>query len=477
MNKTVKLKNMIAWGMGDIFGSGSQTIIGLWLLFFFTSVAGLSGAEAGSIFLITKIWAILANPIMGYITDNIRTRWGRRRVFFIYGAPFVLIYATLWFSFNSYWYHLFTYIAFNTVLTLLIVPYDTLPTEMTSDYTTRSKMVGIRMLFAQASAFISTLIPQFIFELSNNKTVTFAIIGVVFAILFSLPWIFVYKGTWERNTSEIQKDKKGLLMTLLYLYKSMFSTFRLKAFRVHLIMYVGGSVSLDIFGSVFIFYIVFVLGFTVTEGSSYLSIMTLFQFIGIPIFTFLSIRIGNGNAYKIAIGMLLIFFILLSILDKGTNNLALIVIVFSAFIGMARGGTYMIPWAVYTALPDADEALTGKRREGIYAGVMMLIRQLCQGLALFISGYVLDYFGFVSSASTQTARAIDGVYYAFLIGPSILAIFAFIACFYFKLNKKNHRIIIAELNRTKAGGKPEDVSEETKSIIEQVTGHPYKAVK
>ena len=74
--REVKTRNILCWGMGDIFGSGAMTITGLWLLYFYIEVAGLSPAAAASIFAIAKIWDDITDPVMGYITDNIRTRWG-----------------------------------------------------------------------------------------------------------------------------------------------------------------------------------------------------------------------------------------------------------------------------------------------------------------------------------------------------------------------------------------------------------------
>lgn len=72
--REVKTRNILCWGMGDIFGSGAMTITGLWLLYFYIEVAGLSPAAAASIFAIAKIWDGITDPVMGYITDNIRTR-------------------------------------------------------------------------------------------------------------------------------------------------------------------------------------------------------------------------------------------------------------------------------------------------------------------------------------------------------------------------------------------------------------------
>lgn len=151
--REVKTRNILCWGMGDIFGSGAMTITGLWLLYFYIEVAGLSPAAAASIFAIAKIWDGITDPIMGYITDNIRTRWGRRRLFFIIGAPLSFCFALMWVSGFGYAWYLGTYLLFSTVFTLLMVPYDTLPAEMTSRYDLRSKMSGARMLFAQATAF------------------------------------------------------------------------------------------------------------------------------------------------------------------------------------------------------------------------------------------------------------------------------------------------------------------------------------
>ena len=125
---------------------------------------------------------------MGYITDNIRTRWGRRRIFFILGAPMSLCFALMWVSGFGYAWYLGTYLLFSTVFTLLMVPYDTLPAEMTSRYDLRSKMSGARMLFAQATAFLAALIPGQIMAHVADQSQAFLYIGIVFALLFALPW-------------------------------------------------------------------------------------------------------------------------------------------------------------------------------------------------------------------------------------------------------------------------------------------------
>lgn len=473
-HREVKTKNILAWGMGDVFGSGAMTITGLWLLYFYIEVAGLSPAAAASIFAIGKIWDGITDPVMGYITDNIRTRWGRRRIFFILGAPLSLTFALMWLSGFGYAWYLGTYLMFNTVFTLLMVPYDTLPAEMTSRYDLRSKMSGARMLFAQATAFLAALIPGQIMAHAATPEQAFAQIGMVFALLFALPWIVVWRGTWERDNLPPPPSSQGLLQTMGSLYREMATTFRLKTFRIHIMMYVGGAVALDIFGSLFMHFMTYVLHIGTSLASQALSLMTLFQFFAIPVFTWLCIRIGNGHAYKCAIAMIIASLLWFSLLSASMPSLTLMLLAGAVMMGIARGGTYLIPWNVYNFLPDVDEALTGVRREGIYAGVMMLTRKFSQALALFIVGLSLEAFGFTKGAALQSTHAIEGLRWIFLAGPGVLAVLAMFGAFRFRLSQERHAVLLTELERLRHGGLPEQASQHTREVVESLTGHAHR---
>ena len=473
MGRQVKLKNILCWGSGDLFGGGTQTVIGLWLFFFYTEVAGLSPAEAGLIFAIAKVWDGIIDPITGYLTDNIRTRWGRRRIFFVICGPMVLTFALLWVSGFSFLYYLVSYMVFCTVLALLMVPYDTLPSEMTSDYDVRSKMSGARMLFAQVGSFLAAFIPGQIINFVPNKEHAFVIVGITFAVLCSLPWIFVYKGTWERDNVPEPEKNGTLFKSIISLYKEMLSTFKLKTFRVHLCMYIGGSVGLDIFGALFIVYLLLILQVNPTMGSTAMSVMTFCQCLGIPLFTWLCMRVGNANAYKVAIAMIIASIAFYRFLNPSMTDLTLCIIGGAIVLGVARGGTYMIPWNVYVFLPDVDEALTGRRREGIYAGVMMLMRKISQAVAMMVVGFALEYFGYTKGMSNASPETIDGIKLVFLVGPALLGILALFGASRFKLNKHNHSILVTELNRMRQGGALHDASEETKKVVEELTGYPH----
>lgn len=474
VEREVKTKNILAWGAGDIFGSGASTIIGLWMLYFYTQVAGLSPIAAGSIFAITKVWDGFTDPIVAYITDNIRTRFGRRRVFILFGSPFLLVFAALWVSGFSYWYYLLTYMLFNTINTLVMTPYSTLPAEMTTDYNIRTKMGSARMMFGQITAFLVTFIPGLIMSNVESQQTAFMMIGGLFAIVFTLPWAVIYRYTWERTDLPPREKIDSLPATLIHLYKEMASTFNLKTFRLHLMMYIGGSVALDIFGSLFMHYMTIVVGITPAEAGAAMSAMTLFQFVGVTIFTWIALKAGNANAYKAAIGLLLTSLLYFSFLPGIAGNLAMLILGGAVIMGLARGGTYLIPWVVYNSLADVDEVLTAKRREGIYSGVMTLSRKICQATAMLIASIALEYIGFESGAEVQAPETVEGIYWTFLIGPTLLSAMALLGAFRFRLNKDAHQVLMTEVERLREGGDKRDVTPETKALVEELTGWEYE---
>ncbi len=95
--RRVPLKNAIAYGIGDIYGSGAFLLIGLLFLFFLTDYVGLSPALAGLVFAVGKGVDAITDPLMGYVSDITRSRHGRRRVYFLVGiVPVALSFVLLW---------------------------------------------------------------------------------------------------------------------------------------------------------------------------------------------------------------------------------------------------------------------------------------------------------------------------------------------------------------------------------------------
>ena len=164
MTRPITMRHTLSYGSANLLGSGALAIAAAWMLYFYTTFCGLTVVEAAAIFSIASILDAISNPIMGYISDNfyntrLGRKFGRRRFFILIGIPLVLLYPLMWIEGFGFWYYLTMYALFELVYTSIMVPYETLATEMTDDFAVRSKLTGSKAMFGKVANFLAAFIP------------------------------------------------------------------------------------------------------------------------------------------------------------------------------------------------------------------------------------------------------------------------------------------------------------------------------
>jgi oligogalacturonide transporter len=167
--RPVRPINYIAYGSNDVLGAGSMAVISGWVLIFYTQFCGLEAWQAALIFTVARVLDAVASPVIGHISDNmgetpLGRRFGRRRFFILAAIPLLPSFAIMWVAGQSFWYYLVTYVLFELVYAMEIIPYETLAAEMGRDYKTKAKFAGIRILFAQASAILAGFLPAMLID-------------------------------------------------------------------------------------------------------------------------------------------------------------------------------------------------------------------------------------------------------------------------------------------------------------------------
>ncbi len=167
--RPVRIRNLMAYGVGDIFGGGAFLVIGTLFYFFLVKTVGLSPLLGSMVFAIGKIWDAISDPLMGYISDITRSPLGRRRVYFLAGIiPIALAFISMWIPLkaSSQWvlfaYYSFAYVLFSTVFTMVMVPFAALNAEMSTDYKVRSRLSGARLIFSGVASILAGTIPKMI---------------------------------------------------------------------------------------------------------------------------------------------------------------------------------------------------------------------------------------------------------------------------------------------------------------------------
>ncbi|MEH6946867.1 MFS transporter [Bacillus sp. JJ634] len=492
-DKRVTLRTSIGFGLTDIMGGGAFTIIGAWLLFFYTTFVGLSPVEAASIIAIARVVDAVISLFIGSITDNffknkLGRKFGRRRFFLLIGSPLMLTYVLLWVTGMNYWYYLGTYLLFEIVAAMVLIPWETLPSEMTKDFNERTKLSTARMFLSGTGTFLATFVPGILIAFfGNDNSYAYFLNGAFFAVLFAICIFITYKSTWENELSP--EEEKALLAnsnkpksfgamvkSLLEVMAGYISTFKIKSFRKHLAIYIFSFTAKDVFNAVFIFFCVYALNTSATVGANLLSL----SIIGIPttiLSGFLFARIGPSNLFKIAYSTMilcLLGFWVVYLLQPSSMIITLFVI--AGIYQIGRSMLEFTPWNVYPFIPDVDEIVTKERREGLFAAVMTFFRKTSVAIATMIVGVVLEWGGFVKGETVQSPEAIQTIVYTLVIGTIGLLLIALCMAFTFKLNKQTHSILVNEIDRLKNNGSKLDVDPKTKEVVEALTGYDYDKV-
>lgn len=504
--------NYWAWGSGDMLGAGAMAVISGWLFYFYTKFCGLSATEAGLILGIPRLVDAISCPLIGYISDNLRHTWigkrvGRRKVFLLIAIPLLPSFALMWVTGQSFWYYLLTFIFFEVVYASVLIPWETLAAEMTKDYAEKAKFAGARMLVAQASAILASYLPTLIIAQlgGQDSPDTFLLMAAIFGGIFSLVVLLVVIFTWERPYTDAEREvrptrlgARDIARVPVTMFLDLFSTLRLRAFRQHLSIYLGGYISQDVFNTAFpIFITTVMLGATLVI-SKLMTVMYLFQFLSVMLAIRLVVKVGPVSAYRwatssfiAACGLLLAFYVarpegfgatlnavegdvLGGVLSGQAGPMFLFWLLVPLILaGLGRGTLNFVPWSVYNYLPDIDEAVTGQRREGIFAGVMTLVRKLTQSVALTLTGLLIDLGGYQSDAAVQSDRAVHTIVGILTVGPVVIMLLGLVAAWNFRLTARTHAVLVHEVERLRAG-QTEAGTPEGRRVVEDLTGWKYE---
>jgi len=211
MQDRLTRRTKLIYGCGDTGFSLTGTIIAAYFAIFLTDVAGISPGIAAIAIFVGRSWDYINDPLIGYLSDRTRTRWGRRRPFLLFGAlPFALAFILMWYRppiqnlvFLAI-YYAFAYVLFDSAATFVYMPYFALTPELTSNYDERTSLTTIRMFFSILGSLIAFTIPLLIigsFRPENAGQVL--LMGVIFAAASAAPlWIVFF---WDARAPRVLK--------------------------------------------------------------------------------------------------------------------------------------------------------------------------------------------------------------------------------------------------------------------------------
>lgn len=448
-DKSCSIRDMLLYSTGECSTSLVMNSLFGFAMLFYTEALGLTYSWAGLAMGLSALWDAVSDPIMGHISDNTKSKYGRRHPYILWGGfAMAVSFYFLWnvpgiFIENMvllFWYLVVLNLLLRTAFTVFVIPYVALGFEICQDYTGRTRIQGIRLCFQMAANLCGPALAWSIFFRDQEGTravhvvTNFLHMGTWFAVVSLFFVLLVFWGTLKymksshdikitgntlkgfvKDIGEILSDRNSLhvfffmfvvilgvgLVSILQMY--LYEHFMKFAGLQKTIVHGGGMIGAGL-GALAASYFVSKFG---KKGAVFIgSIASAFCHILLAVF-FLSGVLAPGDSLRISSFELPVSFIVFALLHIG--------------YWMGYGMVYPIPTSMMADISEINRLKTGINKDGSYSAMLSFSIKFSASIGNFVSGFCLAWIGFVSGGnavqSDQAVWRLCAV--TLLVGPLI----------------------------------------------------------
>ncbi len=454
----------VLYGSGDWGISSVNMMRSIFYALYLTDVVGLEPRLASFGALVGLIWDGVNDPIIGIISDRLRTRWGRRRPLLLWFAiPFGLSFVILWSA--PAWssqvalmaYVTFAFMLSDTFTTLVAVPYMALTPELTRNYDERTTLISFRTVFQLASALTVVVAAPMIVDAALSAGATqqqgFMLAGAIFGSLGALPLLLIGLFVRETSTPEEQASMP-FRETLRVAWKNI--PFRY-AVGMHLLTWSAVDMVTITFPYFLLYWVargnllakIHIFGIDLALESAFFGILMWVCILFVPFWLWMAHRRNKREAYMLGmIFWVIVQFLIFTIQPGNTPYL----LVLAALAGIGVSAAYVLPDSIFPDVIEWDELRTGRRQEGIYYGIRTLIRKSTGALVIFLTLQLLGWSGYQAPPKdviqfTQPASALTMI--RLLVSPigAVMLCGTIVLAFFYPLSREKHTRIQRLLKR------------------------------
>ena len=460
----VSFPRMIAYGLGGFVNNllaaasgGMMVVLNLGF--------GMNPALVGLLSAIPRFTDAATDPVMGYISDNTRSRWGRRRPYIFAGAVFAgLIFAALWqlpgdagegLLFGIF---LAGSLLFFLAYTVFATPWVALGYELTPDYHERTRLMGVQNFFSQFAYLIA---PWFLWfmeldafgDLRGGASVLAVLVGVICIAVGVLPAILLRERFQDAaagapgEASRLERIGREVGNFLRGFVQSLSSRPFLKLCGATFLVFNGFQL-IAAFQSYVIIYYIFAgdLGQAGRYIGLFGTIATISTFAVVALAAWLGTAIGKRHAFFLCIGISTLGYALKWFCYDPANPALLLLP--APLLAFGLGSLFTLMPSMVADVCDLDELNTGERREGMYGSIYWWVVKLGMAAALAAGGFLLNFTGFdVSLGGEQTESALFWMRVCDVVIPVITSLLAIALVASYDLSESRVREIRARLNR------------------------------
>ncbi|EGG23475.1 hypothetical protein DFA_05608 [Cavenderia fasciculata] len=458
-------------GYGSLPRSPSSVIKGFFLNSFLLSVAQLPPMYTALILFTSKGVDAFSDIFVGSLSDKTVSRWGRRRVWILFGAlPLSILYCALWYVPNTEetWakvlYYQVVVIFLSIAYTCVAIPYSAMNAEISDDYDERTSLAGMRMISLMLGGVISSfahslLIKSFKKDVGGQEVIEYQkgylLSGGIWGFIMMIPLAITFFGTRNIRQQTTKSEShvpffKGLVVMLSN-----------RAFVTVTLLYFFCQIAVQFVQNNLLLYCTYV-GDAEDEFPYILGTLQVSVAVFIVIWGKISTKIGKKTVYYIGGAFLMAAFISLYFIPKGSKYALWGV---AAFGGIGVAVAFLIPMSMLPDVVELDELKTGERREGIFYSLFLFFQKMGLSVGLAGSNLILNFSGYEApeeiSKDGLSTEIIDNNYESdsvilalrLLVSavPAVIVLFSFVAIFFYPITKESHNETRELLKRKREG--------------------------
>lgn len=494
----VPTKEKLAYGCGAFMDGGGVALMSCVMLKYMTTM-GIEMAVASTIMMVAKFWDAITDPLMGFISDNTRGRWGRRKPYMFVGGILLIIGIFLLFMPVREWgmsvadfvpYIIIMYLLWNTFSTITMVPYCSMASDISPSFKERNNANTVKLVFNAVASGLAYVLPLLFIEALTKKdgfmfmpnisaTDFWLAISIIFGVLFGGGLIVCGLFVKERIKATAPKEK----FNFKQFCKNYAAPYKNRSYRWHIVMYVAAFICLDMISALAVYYATDVWhGYTLfgKDMSSLFIIAPLMvaAVLMFPLARYVMDKKSKQFAFRMGLPCYIIAGIMLAVMDPSWAPPILVPIV-ALLMGFGFGGAQMMPWIIFPDTVDVAQMATGERPTGTYSGMMTLARKIAGALGVGLIGWILDPIGYIVNDSDDPAKYIPQTEEVLLAVRLIMGIaivvfisIALYASFRYKItNKKLARVRYFIDARKEGTALSEEEEAERAALVHELYGN------
>ena len=436
----LRVSQLVGYAAGDSANNLAFSMASMFLLLYYTDVAGIPAGIAGTIFLVVRIWDGVADLVAGRLVDKTSSRWGKFRPWILFGSVPLLGLSVASFAVPDWGltgkviYAVVTYAAVGTAYSLVNIPYGSLVAAMTQGSDERSKLASARSMGAAAAILLLAIVVSPQIKGSENLQQSLLITTSIFVVVGFALYMFTFLTAREavpRGAKQVSlkeslitlKQNKPLIILCASSLVFLTAMFSIQTIGIYYARDVLGNANLYIFITIAQLGLMFVLA---------------------PFVPKIVRRFGKRGTYvggglSMVVGCVGVMF--------APASMPAVAIGFFVFIGGGLAIVNTVMWSLEADTVEYGEWKTGARTEGAAYSVFSFVRKVGQALGGAAAAYTIGLTGYVGGAAEQSASAVWGIRAAAGVVPAVLALIALAIIAAYPLTEKRFREIKDEIDQ------------------------------